>query len=92
MKLTELYYAGSHGMDIMGPVRKSESIGHPNCINLTDKQVNRVFFFFFSFFLLLVGSNKHILFPFLAIYVCILVCNHFVMVVGQGSESLPACE
>ncbi|KAJ4953761.1 hypothetical protein NE237_030593 [Protea cynaroides] len=37
--LTELYYAGSHGMDIMGPVRNSESVGdHPNCIRSTDKQ------------------------------------------------------
>lgn len=36
--LTELYYAGSHGMDIMGPVRPS-TIGHTNCIRSTDKQV-----------------------------------------------------
>ncbi|OAY68010.1 putative trehalose-phosphate phosphatase 2 [Ananas comosus] len=42
VKLTELYYAGSHGMDIMGPVRKLESIGHPNCISLTDKQDKEV--------------------------------------------------
>ncbi|RVW40124.1 Trehalose-phosphate phosphatase A [Vitis vinifera] len=39
--LTELYYAGSHGMDIMGPVRHSISNDHPNCIRLTDKQVFR---------------------------------------------------
>ncbi|KAE8708304.1 putative trehalose-phosphate phosphatase F [Hibiscus syriacus] len=41
--LTELYYAGSHGMDIMGPVRHAESDDHPNCIRSTDqhgKEVN----------------------------------------------------
>ncbi|XWS49777.1 hypothetical protein CRYUN_Cryun12cG0031900 [Craigia yunnanensis] len=41
--LTELYYAGSHGMDIMGPVRHTESDDHPNCIRSTDqlgKEVN----------------------------------------------------
>lgn len=32
--LTELYYAGSHGMDIMGPVTNT------NSVNSTDKQVN----------------------------------------------------
>jgi len=37
--LTELYYAGSHGMDIIGPVRQSESDNHPNCIRSTDKRV-----------------------------------------------------
>ncbi|XP_074319588.1 putative trehalose-phosphate phosphatase F [Silene latifolia] len=36
--LTELYYAGSHGMDIMSPVKGSAFNGHPNCIKLTDKQ------------------------------------------------------
>lgn len=36
--LTELYYAGSHGMDIMGPVRPSSS-DYKNCIRSTDKQV-----------------------------------------------------
>ncbi|KAK9672764.1 hypothetical protein RND81_12G122900 [Saponaria officinalis] len=48
--LTELYYAGSHGMDIMSPVKASAVNGHPNCvkgsafnghpncIKLTDKQ------------------------------------------------------
>ncbi|KAI5015194.1 hypothetical protein ZWY2020_056584 [Hordeum vulgare] len=37
VKLTELYYAGSHGMDIMGPIRKSESNGqHVEC----GKEVN----------------------------------------------------
>uniref|UniRef100_A0A1D1Y9G0 Trehalose 6-phosphate phosphatase n=2 Tax=Anthurium amnicola TaxID=1678845 RepID=A0A1D1Y9G0_9ARAE len=41
--LTELYYAGSHGMDIIGPVRLSESVdGHPNCIRSTDKQGKEV--------------------------------------------------
>lgn len=38
--LTELYYAGSHGMDIIGPVRQSVSDNHTNCIiRSTDKQV-----------------------------------------------------
>lgn len=40
--LTELYYAGSHGMDIIGPVRQSMSVSdnHPNgIIRSTDKQV-----------------------------------------------------
>ncbi|PON56256.1 Trehalose-phosphatase [Parasponia andersonii] len=36
--LTELYYAGSHGMDIMGPVRQSISDDHPNCFMSSDKQ------------------------------------------------------
>ncbi|KAG9159702.1 hypothetical protein Leryth_017421 [Lithospermum erythrorhizon] len=35
--LTELYYAGSHGMDIMGPVRPICS-DHKNCIKSTDEQ------------------------------------------------------
>lgn len=33
--LTELYYAGSHGMDIIGPVRQSLSVSH-------NKQVLRL--------------------------------------------------
>ncbi|GAB4834225.1 hypothetical protein Ancab_032490 [Ancistrocladus abbreviatus] len=39
--LAELYYAGSHGMDIMGPVHKG-SAGHSNCINSTDKKGKEV--------------------------------------------------
>ncbi|XP_047334396.1 trehalose-phosphate phosphatase A-like [Impatiens glandulifera] len=39
--LTELYYAGSHGMDIMGPIR-SVSNEHPNCTRSTDQQGNKV--------------------------------------------------
>ncbi|KAI4975500.1 hypothetical protein ZWY2020_049107 [Hordeum vulgare] len=36
VKLTELYYAGSNGMDIMGPIRKSESNGqHVQCVRST---------------------------------------------------------
>ncbi|KAH1074807.1 hypothetical protein J1N35_027135 [Gossypium stocksii] len=35
--LTDLYYAGSHGMDIMGPIRESSN-DPPNCIRSTDKQ------------------------------------------------------
>ncbi|KAF8412406.1 hypothetical protein HHK36_000370 [Tetracentron sinense] len=40
--LTELYYAGSHGMDIMGPVRHSVSDDHPNSIRSTDEQGKEV--------------------------------------------------
>lgn len=36
--LPELYYAGSHGMDIMGPVRPI-SKDQTNCIRSYDKQV-----------------------------------------------------
>lgn len=36
--LTELYYAGSHGMDIMGPVIPSTA-GHINWVRSTEKQV-----------------------------------------------------
>ncbi|XP_077235461.1 putative trehalose-phosphate phosphatase F [Tasmannia lanceolata] len=41
--LTELYYAGSHGMDIMGPVTHTVSVDdHSNCIRSTDKQGKEV--------------------------------------------------
>ncbi|KAL5728218.1 trehalose-phosphatase [Ranunculus cassubicifolius] len=44
--LTELYYAGSHGMDIMGPVRESgNGDNHSNCIKSTDKQGKEVSLF-----------------------------------------------
>lgn len=43
--LTELYYAGSHGMDIMGPVRGKAHIDHPNCIESTDQQGKDVILF-----------------------------------------------
>ncbi|XP_021823470.1 trehalose-phosphate phosphatase A isoform X1 [Prunus avium] len=36
--LKELYYAGSHGMDIMGPVRQSTADDHRNGFTTTDKQ------------------------------------------------------
>ncbi|KAK9292570.1 hypothetical protein L1049_020544 [Liquidambar formosana] len=36
--LKELYYAGSHGMDIMGPVRQSDFDDHLSCITSTDQQ------------------------------------------------------
>ncbi|KAL7214463.1 hypothetical protein ACSBR1_026803 [Camellia fascicularis] len=39
--LTELYYAGSHGMDIMGPVRPMSN-DPPNCIRSTDNQGKEV--------------------------------------------------
>ena len=38
--LSELYYAGSHGMDIVSPANGSAVLnGHPNCVKLTDNQV-----------------------------------------------------
>ncbi|KDP25632.1 hypothetical protein JCGZ_20788 [Jatropha curcas] len=40
--LTELYYAGSHGMDIVGPINKAVSNDHPNCIQSTDQQGEEV--------------------------------------------------
>ncbi|CAI9755361.1 unnamed protein product [Fraxinus pennsylvanica] len=41
--LTELYYAGSHGMDIIFPAKEIASINHLNCCKSTDlkgKEVN----------------------------------------------------
>ncbi|KAB2088706.1 Trehalose-phosphate phosphatase [Gossypium arboreum] len=41
--LTELFYAGSHGMDIMGPVKHTESDdGHPNCVRSIDQEGKEV--------------------------------------------------
>ncbi|KAA8522262.1 hypothetical protein F0562_012935 [Nyssa sinensis] len=40
--LTELYYAGSHGMDIMFPVSDMISTDHSNSIRSTDQQVKEV--------------------------------------------------
>uniref|UniRef100_A0A5B6ZIK5 Trehalose 6-phosphate phosphatase n=1 Tax=Davidia involucrata TaxID=16924 RepID=A0A5B6ZIK5_DAVIN len=40
--LTELYYAGSHGMDIICPVRDMISTDHSNCIRSTEQQVKEV--------------------------------------------------
>ncbi|KAM7256919.1 hypothetical protein ACFE04_012660 [Oxalis oulophora] len=40
--LTELYYAGSHGMDILGPVNCAGSNDRPNSVKLTDKQGKEV--------------------------------------------------
>ncbi|CAL5407687.1 unnamed protein product [Camellia sinensis] len=39
--LTELHYAGSHGMDIIGPVRPMSN-DPPNCIRSTDNQGKEV--------------------------------------------------
>lgn len=50
--LTELYYAGSHGMDILGPVNSTVSDGHPNCIKSTDQLVKKFRFFSLDFILL----------------------------------------
>ncbi|XP_024996486.1 probable trehalose-phosphate phosphatase F [Cynara cardunculus var. scolymus] len=43
--LTELFYAGSHGMDIMFPAKNTLSINHTNYIRSTDKQGKEVNFF-----------------------------------------------
>ncbi|KAK8516363.1 hypothetical protein V6N13_047064 [Hibiscus sabdariffa] len=43
--LTELFYAGSHGMDIVGPVSHTEFDVHPNCIRSTDQQGKEVSLF-----------------------------------------------
>ncbi|KAJ9147750.1 hypothetical protein P3X46_029875 [Hevea brasiliensis] len=40
--LTELHYAGSHGMDIMGPTNKAVSKDIANCIKSTDQQGKEV--------------------------------------------------
>ncbi|CAA2967062.1 probable trehalose-phosphate phosphatase F isoform X1 [Olea europaea var. sylvestris] len=40
--LTELYYAGSHGMDIMFPARETASPDHLNCVKSTDLQGKEV--------------------------------------------------
>lgn len=40
--LTELYYAGSHGMDIVGPVRQSIYDDNRNCVRSTDEQGKEV--------------------------------------------------
>ncbi|XP_057738904.1 probable trehalose-phosphate phosphatase F [Arachis stenosperma] len=45
VKLTELYYAGSHGMDIIGPFRHNVSNKLPNCVNSTDHQGNQITLF-----------------------------------------------
>ena len=44
VELRDLYYAGSHGMDIMFPVRDTGIADSSNCIKSTDKQVKtRIF-------------------------------------------------
>ncbi|RVW50625.1 putative trehalose-phosphate phosphatase G [Vitis vinifera] len=40
--LKELYYAGSHGMDIMGPARYTACNDHSNCIKSSDDQGKKV--------------------------------------------------
>ncbi|KHN09792.1 Putative glycosyl hydrolase [Glycine soja] len=42
VKLTELYYAGSHGMDIIGPVSETLSKNHPNCVKSNDHPIFRI--------------------------------------------------
>ncbi|KAK7307798.1 hypothetical protein VNO77_41177 [Canavalia gladiata] len=45
VKLTELYYAGSHGMDIIGPFRQNSSNNHPNCVKFTEHQGKEITLF-----------------------------------------------
>ncbi|QCD81263.1 probable trehalose-phosphate phosphatase F [Vigna unguiculata] len=45
VKLTELYYAGSHGMDIIGPVSETLSKNHPSCVMSTDHEGKEVTLF-----------------------------------------------
>ncbi|XP_028762717.1 probable trehalose-phosphate phosphatase F isoform X2 [Neltuma alba] len=45
VKLTELYYAGSHGMDIIGPAREALFNNHPNCVKSTDHQGKEITLF-----------------------------------------------
>ncbi|KAK7330730.1 hypothetical protein VNO77_24928 [Canavalia gladiata] len=45
VKLTELYYAGSHGMDIIGPVSENLSKNHPNSVKSTDEQGKEITLF-----------------------------------------------
>ncbi|XP_024637265.1 probable trehalose-phosphate phosphatase G isoform X2 [Medicago truncatula] len=45
VKLTELYYAGSHGMDIIGPVSDTLHENHPDCVKSTDDQGNEITLF-----------------------------------------------
>ncbi|MED6106867.1 hypothetical protein PIB30_008565 [Stylosanthes scabra] len=50
VKLTELYYAGSHGMDIIGPPLRHNNNdvstnNLPNCVNSTDHQGNQITLF-----------------------------------------------
>ncbi|MFS7914356.1 putative trehalose-phosphatase [Helianthus anomalus] len=40
--LTELYYAGSHGMDIMFPLQDTTSVHHSSYVRSTDKQGKEV--------------------------------------------------
>lgn len=56
MGLKELYYAGSHGMDIVGPVRECFSLDdHPNCIRSTDTQVSSALSFTMHSLIYLLG-------------------------------------
>ncbi|XP_027336207.1 probable trehalose-phosphate phosphatase F [Abrus precatorius] len=45
VNLTELYYAGSHGMDIIGPVSDTLSKIHPNCVKSSDQQGKEITLF-----------------------------------------------
>ncbi|KAL5057927.1 hypothetical protein RYX36_029531 [Vicia faba] len=45
VKLTELYYIGSHWMDIIGHVSDTLSIRHPNCVKSTDHEGKEITLF-----------------------------------------------
>ncbi|XP_020227951.1 probable trehalose-phosphate phosphatase F [Cajanus cajan] len=45
VKLTELYYAGSHGMDIIGPISSTLCKSHPDCVKSTDQEGNEITLF-----------------------------------------------
>ncbi|XP_028795352.1 probable trehalose-phosphate phosphatase F [Neltuma alba] len=45
VKLTELYYAGSHGMDIIGPACHNLSNSHPDSVKSTDQQGKEITLF-----------------------------------------------
>lgn len=94
--LTELYYAGSHGMDIMGPVEHTVSDDHPNSIKSTDQQVrDNKAFKRLPFSLTSRNLEKYYtswdfihFYAMLSFAVLLLLCFG---VAGQGSKSFPAC-
>ncbi|OIW10825.1 hypothetical protein TanjilG_27771 [Lupinus angustifolius] len=45
VKLKDLYYAGSHGMDIICPFSQTLSNNHPSCVKSTDNQGNEITLF-----------------------------------------------
>ncbi|CAL0311669.1 unnamed protein product [Lupinus luteus] len=45
VKLKDLYYAGSHGMDIICPFSQTLSNNHPSCVKSTDNQGKEITLF-----------------------------------------------